>query len=152
MGQIAGSPVPGTFTTRDFSTDPANALTRDQTRHVFKKTCGFDLAIGGTPATREEIVHVAEAAGTVLEFGAGANNTGTATVALSFDLKKNGSSILSSAVAVAHTDADRAVVTGTINSASYSAGDVFSILLTATTPNDSTGPFARVSFDELVTA
>lgn len=152
MGQFTGNTTPGTFKTQDFSTTDGDQLSRYQTMHIVRKTSDFALAIGGTPATREHIIHVAEAAGTVREFVAGANNTGTATVALSFDLKKNGTTILSGAVSVTHATSDRASVSGTISSATYAAGDVFSVLLTATTPNDSTGPFARVTFDEKATA
>lgn len=152
MAQGSVNIDPGTLTTREHSTVEADRLTRDQLRHVFKPATNFDLAIGGTPATREEICHVAEAAGVVRAFGAGCNNTGTATVALTFDLKKNGTTVLSATVSVTHATADRASVAGTINVPTYVAGDVFSFVLTATTPNDSTGPFAWALFDELVTA
>jgi hypothetical protein len=144
--------TPGTLTTREHSTAEADRLTRDQLRHVFKPATNFDLAIGGTPATREEVIHVAEAAGVVRAFAAGCVETGTATVALTFDLKKNGTTVLSAAVSVTDATADRASTAGTISVSTYVAGDVFTALLTATTPNNSTGPFAHAVFDELVTS
>lgn len=154
MGTFTGTTTPGTLTTRDFSTDNTDALTRDQTRHLFKGFSSFAVAVGGTPATREEIVFVASAAGTIREFKCGMEDTGS-SASSTFDLKKyatggsTGSSVLSAAVTVSNADTDNTPKAGTLSSATYAAGDVFTILLTVSTSTGAAGPFAWALFDEV---
>jgi hypothetical protein len=146
--------LPGTLSTREFSSSNSDALTRDQTRHLYKGFSNFALAVGGTPATREEIVFVASAAGTIREFKCGMEDTGTAASS-TFDLKKyatggsTGSSVLSAAVTVSNADTDNTPKAGTISSATYVAGDVFTIALTVSTSTGAAGPFAWALFDEV---
>lgn len=143
---------PDSITTREVTHTPALALTRDQTRHIFKPICNFDLPIGTTPATRTEIIHVAEAAGNVLAFGAGMYEAGATATGNTFDLLKNGTTVLSAAVSTATANGDRTVIAGTISAAAYVAGDVFTVALTTGTTGGAQGPFCRAVFDELCTA
>lgn len=116
-------------------------------RHRHKPGTNFDLAIGATPVAREEIIYVAKNAGTVESFHGLLNDTGTST-SVSFDLKKNGTTILSATADVTHSDADRTVKDGTISTPSFVADDVFSIALTVSSSTGAQGPFAWAEFDE----
>lgn len=115
--------------------------------HRYKCGTNFDLAIGGTPVAREEIVFVAQVACTLKIFEAMLNDTGTSTD-VDFDLKVNGSSVLSSTVNITNSNSDREVVEGTISSTALSAGDVVSIELATTSTTGAQGPFAWVTIDE----
>lgn len=107
----------------------------------------FNLAIGGTPAAREELVYVAGAAGVINKFAALLNDTGTSTD-VDFVLKKNGATLMSADLTITHALADRTVVAGTLSSVAYAAGDVFSIELVATSATGAQGPFAWAEFLE----
>lgn len=120
----------------------------DKLQHLHKVGTNFDLAIGGTPAAREEIVYVCEAAtATVRGFHALLNDTGTNTD-VTFDLKKNGTTILSGAVQIVHGDADKSIHDGTISSPSLVAGDILSIQLAVSSSTGAQGPFAWAEVDE----
>lgn len=123
------------------------AIDADKLQHMHKAGTRFALAIGATPVGREEIVYVAQASGTIRAFHCLLNDTGTST-SVTFDLKKNGTTVLSSVVTVTHTDADRTVKDGTLASTTYVADDVFSIQLSVTSVTGAQGPFAWAEFDE----
>lgn len=146
--------LPGTLTYREHSTAADDALTRDQVRHLYKGFSNFALAVGGTPATREEIVFVASSAGVIREFKCGMEDTGT-SASSTFDLKKyatggsTGASVLSAAVTVSNADTDNSPKSGTISSSTFVAGDVFTIALSVSTSTGAAGPFAWALFDEV---
>ena len=87
---------------------------------------------GAVVATKTSGIHIAQGDGTVEEFKAALKtaNIGAATVTV--DLKKNGTTVLSATADLDSGDAAYAVVSGTISTAAYSAGDVFEVLVTAT--------------------
>jgi len=101
----------------------------------------FALAIGATPVAREEIVHTCRAAGTMRFFYAGLNDTGTST-SVTYDLKKNGTTMLSAVVTVAHTDSDRQNKQGTLSVTTVAAGDVISMQLAVSSSTGAQGPFS----------
>ena len=140
-------PPNGWLTDADVNGDAAIAHTK--VVHLHKAGTHFDLAIGGTPAAREEIVYVCNATGgaTLQRVSALLNDTGT-TSDVDFDLKVNGSSVLSAAVNVTNADSDRAVKDGTISTASLSEDDVVSISLAVTTSTGAQGPYAYVVISE----
>lgn len=144
---------PGVITNREFSTSAADALTRDQVRHLYHQGTSFGFKVGDTPTTVEMWVHTATSAGTIRRFGCGMEDTGS-SASSTFDLKKysaggsSGSSVLSAAVTVANSDTDNTEKTGTINSATYNAGDQFYILMTVSTSTGAAGPWAYALFDE----
>lgn len=115
--------------------------------HRFQPGTNFATAIGGTPATREEIVFVAQQACTLNEFKARLADTGTSTN-ITFDLKKNGASILTGAVSFTHADTDGTIKTGTLSSTTLVADDVLSILMTVTSATGAVGPFAWIELDQ----
>lgn len=123
------------------------AVGAEKMEHVFSAGTGFGLAIGGTPATREEIVHVCGSAGEILGFHAILNDSGTGTN-IDFDLKKNGVSILSSALNYVHGDGDRTVKDGTISNIVLAADDVLSVAMTVTSATGAQGPWAWVNVKE----
>lgn len=107
----------------------------------------FDLAIGSTPAAREEVVFVASSAGTINKFAAMLNDTGTSTD-VDFVLKKNGSTLMSADLTITHSASDRAVSEGSLTSSTFAAGDVFSIQLVVNSSTGAQGPYAWAEFIE----
>jgi hypothetical protein len=139
-----------TFETSDISNDAISATTlldNDKLQHLYKAFTNFDLAIGATPVARHEIVYVADKAGTIRNFNCLCNDTGTAA-SVTFDLKKNGSSVLSSVVTVTNATSDRAVVAGTITTSTIAIGDVISIELAVSSSTGMQGPFAWAVIEE----
>lgn len=119
-----------------------------KTRHLHHKGTGFGLVIGGTPVTAEYTIHRAAAAGTVRNFRAYLTVDGTST-SITYDLKKNGTTILSGVVTLTHSTGDGVAVAGSISGATYVAGDKFSIAQTVSSATGATGPWAEAEFDEL---
>lgn len=123
------------------------AIDASKLKHAYSAGTSFAVAIGGTPATREEIVHVANATGTVLGFHALLNDSGSSTN-IDFDLKKNGTTMLSSALNYVHGDGDRTVKDGTLSVTSFVEGDVLSVAMTVTSATGAQGPRAWVNIEE----
>jgi hypothetical protein len=125
----------------------ATKIDADKLQHLYKAGTNFALAIGGTSASREEIVFVASTAGTIREFHCTCNVGGT-TGDSDFDLKVNGVSVLSAAVNFDNADADTLVKDGTISTPAIAADDIVSIQLTRNSSHDGTGPYAWVLIEE----
>lgn len=149
MGKINGTIIldAGNVNNSHFSNASADRLTTDKQVHVLRASTSFILAIGGTPVTREEVVYVATAASTVRLFRAMLYDTGTST-SITFDLKKNGVSILSSTISITHSDADKTVKDGTLSSTTLAADDVLSIAMTVSSSTGASGPWAEVWVEE----
>lgn len=136
----------GGITNEHISTSAA--VDSDKLQHLHKRGTNFALAIGGTPAAREEIVYVCEAATAVVRgFHALLNDTGTST-SVTFDLKKNGTTMLSSVITITHGEADKAVSDATMSSTSLVAGDILSIQLAVSSSTGAQGPYAWAEIDE----
>ena len=121
---------------------PASILT-----HRHKPSSHFGLEIDGTVAAYEEIVFVADHDCTIQSFHAklnGANSTGGTA---SFDLKKNGTTVLSSTVDITNSEGTN-VQDGTLSTTTLAQGDVLSMQLSITTGTDGTGPLAWAVVDE----
>lgn len=90
------------------------------------------------------------ASGTILGFHAGsiAANIGAATVTL--DLKKNGTTVLSSVITLNNANTARVAVAGTLSVTTLVAGDVLEVVVTATAGGGTlaTGLFAAVTVGE----
>lgn len=124
------------------------AIDSDKLQHLHKAGTCFALAIAATPVAREEIVYVCEASAAVVRgFHALLNDTGTST-SVTFDLKKNGTTILSGVVTIAHTDADKTVKDGSFASTALVAGDILSIQLAVSSSTGAQGPYAWAEIDE----
>ena len=123
------------------------AIDADKMQHVYKPGTNFGFVIGGTPTTREEIVFTASQAGTIRGFGCLLNDTGTSS-SITFDLKKNGTTMLSSVVTITNAIADRAVQAGTLAVTSFAADDVLSIAMAVSSSTGAQGPFAFIELEE----
>jgi len=123
------------------------AISVDKQQHAYKARTDFGAKIGDTPVTVEKIVHVASQAGTLRNFNAMLNVTGSAS-SMTFDLKKNGVSVLTSVITLTNTNSNRQVVTVVPATVAFVAGDVLSIALTVTTSTGAQGPFAWASLSE----
>lgn len=85
-----------------------------------------------TATTETRAVHYAYGAGTIVAFHAGsiAANIGAATVTV--DLRKNGTTVLSSVVTLDSGNTARVSEAGTVSVTSYAAGDLLEVVITAT--------------------
>lgn len=110
-------------------------------QHGYYGDTNFNQVIGATPVTAEYIVHVANQPGSITDFQALLNVTGTAT-SITFDLKKNGVSVLSAVITITNANSNRQVVTGTVTTPNFVAGDVLSIAMTVSTSTGAQGPRA----------
>ena len=123
------------------------AIDADKMQHTYKPGTNFGLVIGGTPTTREEIVFVASQAGTIRGFNALLNDTGTSSN-ITFDLKKNGSTVLSGVVTITNATADRSVQAGSVSATTFAADDVLSIAMAVSSSTGAQGPFAWIELEE----
>lgn len=129
----------------------ADVLDCDKLEHLRKPGTNFALAIGGTPAAREEIVFVASTTGVIRGFHALLNDTGTST-SVTFDLKKNGTTCLSSVITITHAATDKAVSDGTLSVTTFAADDIISIQLAVSSSTGAQGPYAWVEIQETAAA
>lgn len=123
------------------------AIDADKMQHVYKPGTNFGFVIGGTPTTREEIVFVASQAGTIRGFGCLLNDTGTSTN-VTFDLKKNGTTMLSSVVTITNATVDKAVQAGILSTTTFAADDILSIAMAVSSSTGAQGPFAFIELEE----
>lgn len=133
----------GTIGDREVSNTDGNQINQAKLCHLTKYTERFGLAIGATPTTQEVILFQADKAGKLGDdISAALNDSGTST-SVSFDVKKNGTTVLSSAISVVHGTGDRTQVAGSFASTSaqaYAAGDVISCAVTASSTTGAQGP------------
>ena len=121
-----------------------------KTIHLHKVGTNFDLAIGGTVATREEIVYVCSylSGATIRKFHVKLNGAHTVN-SCAFNIKKNGTSVLSGGTDITYNVASgTGVVDGTVTTTTLAQDDVVSIELDNTASGDGTGPFAWVEISE----
>jgi hypothetical protein len=137
---------PSSSVSDDSITATAN-IDADKMQHLYKPGTGFALAIGGTVATREEIVFVADTVGVIRGFHCTFNVGGT-TGDSDFDLKVNGASVLSGVVNFDNGDADTSVKDGAISSPALAIDDIVSISVTRNSVHDGTGPYAWAVIQE----
>lgn len=146
--RLAGGEItlpPGLIKDSVIATDAA--IGTEKLKHIYKPGTNFNTAIGGTPATREEIVMIATSAGTIKGFHALLNDTGT-TTDIDFDLKVNGTTVLTGTINITQADADKLVKDGTVSSAAITIDDVISIAMTVTTSTGAQGAYAWVDIEE----
>lgn len=118
-------------------------------RHLIRKEMRYGLAIGATPVTTTEMITRAKAAGNLRNFTAMLNVAGSAS-SMTFDLKKNGTTVLSAPITITNATGNQTPVAGSFaGSVAYVAGDIFTTVLTVTTSTGAQGPYADVEFDEL---
>ncbi len=147
--KFSGTLIPeaGIINDGHFSNATGDRLTSSKQMHVIKCSTNFDLPIGSAPVAREEIVYVAPAAATVKLFRAMCYDTGTAS-SVTFDLKINGTTILTGTISITNADLDRTVKDGALASTSLAADDVLSIALAVSSSTGMQGPYAEVYIEE----
>jgi len=147
MGKIVGAVTldAGQITDQHIATSAA--IDADKMQHTYSKGTNFGFVIGGTPTTREEIIDTARATGTIRGFHALLNVDGSST-SITFDLKKNGVSILTAVITITDSTGNRAVQDGTLSSTTLAADDVLSIAMTVSSSTGAQGPYAWVDIEE----
>ncbi len=129
------------------SSTVGDEIDADKLQHVYQAGTNFGIAIGSAPSAKHEIVHVASYAGTIRGFHAVLNDTGSST-SVTFDLKKNGTTVLSSPITITHSIADKAVQDGTLSSTTFAADDIISIDLAVSSSTGAQGPYAFAVLEE----
>lgn len=119
----------------------------DKLEHIHKAATDFGLDRDDTPVAADKVVFVAEKVGVIRGFHCLLIDTGTAAD-VDFDLKVNGSTVLSGVVNITDADTDGDVQDGTISAAALAIGDIVSIDLAITTSTGALGPYAWVDIDE----
>lgn len=149
MGDTTGelSLKNGTVRNRHYSTATADTLDCDKVQPLLYRQTDFGIDYASAPATKTKIVWVASGPGTVRGFHALLNVGGTASASSTFDLKKNGTTVLSGVVTFAYTDTDAVPKDGTISVPSFVAGDVFTMVLTMSDATGASGPLAFAWFE-----
>lgn len=149
MGKIVGTVTldNGSVKNEHFSADTAFALDADKQQHLYNKGTNFGLEFDAAPVNKDFVVHVAAAAGTLRGFHAVLYDSGTST-SVTFDLKKNGTTMLSSVITIVHGTGDRVVVDATLSVTTYAAEDVFTMHLDQSANTGATGPYAYAIFEE----
>ena len=147
MARFSGTLTMDSGSILDATISSATRIDADKMQHVYKPGTGFALAIGGTPAAREEIVFVADQSGTIRSFHALCNATGSAA-SVTFDLKKNGTTCLSSVITITNAQTSGQTYDGTLSVTTFAAGDIFSIALAVSSSTGMTGPYAWAAIEE----
>lgn len=141
----AGLPAASVGDSQFSASDP---LTAAKQEHQHERTLA--QVHGSASVSERRVLHVARGAGTITSFRAGliVANVGAATVTV--DLRKNGTTVLSSVITLNSSTATYAKVDGTISSASFVAGDVFEVVITSTAGGGTLGQgvFAQGIFRE----
>jgi len=136
----------------DAQVDSSNPITAAKLQQQYHRV--YEQGRGASVASKTgEPIHVARGAGTVDSFDAGVTVAGVSWAGggqAVVDLKKNGTSILSATVTINGSTAAFAIVSGTISTAAYVAGDVFEVVVTVTagTGTIAQGLFVRAVFKE----
>jgi len=137
---------------------PAGAVSNDQVAagakiaasklvHKHRKSYGQ----AGTAASETRAIHgVFGATGTVVAFKVGSITPCTGNATITVDLKKNGTSILASAITLDSTKSARTLYAASIASAGLVVGDWLEVVVTANagTGTLGTGLFWQVEIDE----
>jgi hypothetical protein len=104
----------------------------------------------GTAATETVGLHIATAAGTVHAVRVAVIGAAIGAATVTVDIKKNGTTILTSVVTVNSGTAARTAVTGLLSVTAFAAGDVFEAVIVATAGGGTlpTGLLAELTVSE----
>ena len=127
----------------------ADPLTVEKQRHQYSQLYSEDSGSAITDINGKAI-HTARADGTIRAFRAGVVVACVGAATIDVDLLKNGTTVLSSALELDNTNTAYAIEDGTINTAAYSADDVFTITITGTAGGGTLGQgiFVELVVDE----
>lgn len=163
---MAGSNIDGSLNvanrlTCKFFTPPAECITdaavasdtqlaADKLQHQHAPT--FSQDIGATATAQGKVLHVARFAGKLESFHAGSVVACIGAATITWNLKKNGTTVLSSTLVLNSSNTAYVSVPATLNPAAvdYVAGDTFTAELTAAAGGGTigTGAFCAARFNE----
>lgn len=110
---------------------PAAGIEASKLEHRYQKTYGQPG--GAVSFTERKVVHVVYGAtATILAFRAGVRTVNTGAATVTFDLYKNGASILTGVTTTNSGTAAYAIVAGVLASTALVQGDVLEIVIVAT--------------------
>lgn len=126
----------------------ASPLSVDKQSHQYLER--LTQAHGSAAVAERRVIHVAKSGGVVEDFSAGVATACVGDSTIDVDLKKNGTTILTGTIEIDSGDAAFDLVEGDLSSTSYSAGDVFEVVVavTAGTGTLGQGLFAQAVFRE----
>jgi hypothetical protein len=107
----------------------------------------FGLDPDDTPAAKTKLVYVAQQSATLTTFRAMLADTGTSTD-VSFDLKKNGTTVLTATVDITNSETDNTMYAGTITTTGLSSGDVLTVELSITSSTGALGPYCEITLND----
>lgn len=149
MGRILATSIElGVGEVKNEHIDQVTRIDSSKIKHMHHAGTNFALVIGGIPTTREYIIYVASQAGVIRGVHGLFNECGSA-MGITYDLKKNGVSVLSAPISFTHADPDKTPKDGSVVDVNYAENDVFSIAMTVTTSTGAQGPYAWVEFEEI---
>lgn len=130
--------------------DPNNPVPSNATTHQFAPTFAQGSAV--TVAAATQLIHTVRGldGGVIKEVAAGLIATSSGNSTVSFDVKKNGVSILSAPISHNSGVASGSVVLGSISVSNVAMGDRIEVAITPSvgTGTLGTGAFVRVTVDE----
>lgn len=135
-------------TVTDLMVASAAAIAASKLKHQYLKV--FAEESGTTITDKTQVVHVAIGAGEVVSYRAGAITANVGAATTDCELLKNGVTVLNAAAQLTNGQTSRALVTATIGTTAYVAGDVFEIDYdtTAGGGTEAVGVFAEVVLRE----
>lgn len=135
----------GTLLPRMWSAQAADVFPFDKQQHLYNTLFRFHLKVSEAPVAATWFLWSPEHSGELIAFHSLLNDTGTSTN-LTFDLKKNGTSVLTSAINMTHSDADRTWKAGTLNASpvTFAADDLFEVVVAITSSTGALGPAVRL--------
>lgn len=127
----------------------SSPLAAEKQQHQYTKT--YAQASATTAAAESRVVHVVRGAtAEIIAFVAGLVGACVGDATVSLNLKKNGTTVLSSVVTLNNGHSARQTVAGTLSTTALVAGDVLEVTVTvsAGTGTLGTGAFAQVTLHE----
>ena len=144
---FAVAPVLPASTITDTHISAGAGVDASKLEHRFEKTISQKLAVDA--ASEAHVAHaVYGTTGTLLAFRAGAVTPAGSATSVAVDLKKNGTTVLSSTITLNNTQSAYQLVNGTISSASLATGDVLTVHFTLTGTNEPQGVFCQIIWNE----
>lgn len=112
-----------------------------------KVSSDFGLDADDTPVAKTKVVYVAQQAATLTTFRAMCVDTGT-SADVTFELKKNGTTVLTAGVNITNSLTDNTMYAGTITDSAVSAGDVLTVELTVSSSTGMLGPYCELTLND----
>lgn len=144
---FAAAPVLPPNTITDAHISAGAAISPAKMGHRLEMTISQKLGVDA--ASEAHVAHVVYGTtGTLLAFRAGAVTPAGSATTVAVDLKKNGTSVLSSTITLNNSQAAYELVDGTISSQTVAADDVLTVHFTLTGSNEPQGVFCQIVWNE----